>query len=112
MLIPLLIIFALQALLREFRAGVPWEDLYAYSFVIIADYTEECVRILLAWKKGMGRKGLRVNAGKTNIMIGGTGLDLLQNSGKFPCALYPASEEMLRMQALSAQEVQWAQACG
>ena len=31
----------------------------------------------------MERKGLRVNAGKTKIMIGGTGLDQLQSSGNF-----------------------------
>ena len=35
----------------------------------------------------MERKGLRVNTGKTKIMIGGTGLGLLQSSGKFPCAI-------------------------
>ena len=44
-------------------------------------------RRLLTWKEGMERKGLRVNAGKTKIMICGTGLDLLQSSGKFPCAV-------------------------
>ena len=54
---------------------------------IIADSMEECVCRLLAWKEGMERKGLRVNAGKTKIMIDGTGLDLLQSSGKFPCAV-------------------------
>ena len=36
----------------------------------------------------MEEKGLRVNAGKTKIMISGTGLDLLQSSGEFPCAVY------------------------
>ena len=35
----------------------------------------------------MEKKGLRVNAGKTKIMICGTGLNLLQSSGKFPCAV-------------------------
>ena len=35
----------------------------------------------------MVKKGLRVNAGKTKIMICGTGLDLLQSSGEFPCAV-------------------------
>ena len=35
----------------------------------------------------MEKKGLRVNAGKTKIMICGTGLDLLQSSGGFPCAV-------------------------
>ena len=32
-------------------------------------------------------EGLRVNAGKTKIMICSTGLDLLQSSGKFPCTI-------------------------
>ena len=35
----------------------------------------------------MEKKGLRVNAGKTKIMICGTGMDLLQSSGEFPCAV-------------------------
>ena len=35
----------------------------------------------------MAEKGLRVNAGKTKIMICGTGLDLLQSSSDFPCAV-------------------------
>ena len=35
----------------------------------------------------MEEKGLRVNAGKTKIMICGTGLDLLQSSGEFPCTV-------------------------
>ena len=41
----------------------------------------------MTWKEAMERKGLRVNAGKTKIMICGTGLDLLQSSGEFPCAV-------------------------
>ena len=35
----------------------------------------------------MEEKGLRVNAQKSKIMIFGTGLDLLQSSGEFPCAV-------------------------
>ena len=37
---PLLFIIVLEALSREFRAGVPWEDLYADDLVIIADSLE------------------------------------------------------------------------
>ena len=84
---PLLFIIVLEALSREFGAGVPWEDLYADDLVIIAESLEECVRRLLAWKEAMEKKGLRVNAGKTKIIICGTGLDLLQSSGEFPCAV-------------------------
>ena len=54
--------------------------------LIIANSLEECVRRLLIWKEGMERKGLRVNAGKTKIMICGTGLDLLQASSHVPSA--------------------------
>ena len=84
---PLLFIIVLEALSREFRSGVPWEDLYADDLVIITESLEECVRRLLTWKEAMEKKGLRVNAGKTNIMICGTGLNLLQSSGEFPCAI-------------------------
>ena len=55
--------------------------------LIIAESLEECVRMLLSWKEAMEEKGLRVNAGKTKIMICGMGLDLLQSSGAFPCAV-------------------------
>ena len=34
---PLLFIIKLEALSREFRSGVPWEDLYADDLVIIAE---------------------------------------------------------------------------
>ena len=49
---PLLFIIVLEALSREFRAGVPWEHLYADDLIIIADSLEECVRRLLIWKGG------------------------------------------------------------
>ena len=84
---PLLFIIVLEALSREFRCGVPWEDLYADDLVITAESLEECVRRILTWKEAMEEKGLRVNAGKTKIVICGTGLDLLQSSGEFPCAV-------------------------
>ena len=74
---PLLFIIVLEAL---------WEDLCADDLVIIAESLEECVRRLLTWKEAMEEKGLRVNAGKTKIMICGTELDLLQSS-EFPCAV-------------------------
>ena len=82
---PLLFIIVLEALSCEFRAGVPWEDQYADDLAIIAASLEECVRRLLIWKEAMEKKGLRVNEGKTKVMIYDTGLDLLQSSGEYPC---------------------------
>ena len=69
----------LEALTHEFQAGVPWEDLYADDLVIIADSLEECLGRLLKLKEAMEKKGLRVNAGKTKVMICGTDQDLLQS---------------------------------
>ena len=83
---PLLFI-VLEALSREFCSGVPSEDLYADDLVIVAESLKEFVRRLLTWKEVMEKKGLRVNAGKTKIMICVTGLDLLQSSGEFPCTV-------------------------
>ena len=76
----------LEALSREFRSGVPWEDLYADDLVIIAESLEERVRRLLTWREAMEKKG-QSNAGKTKIMICGTGLDLLLSSDEFPCTV-------------------------
>ena len=83
---PLLFIIVLEALSREFRSGVPWEDLYVGDLVIIAESLQECVRRLSTWKEAMEEKELIVNAGKMKIMICGMGLDL-QSSGEFPCAV-------------------------
>ena len=61
---------------------------YTYGkFGIIAESLEECIRRIFIWKEAMEEKELRVNAGKTKIMICGTGLDLLQSSGEFTCAV-------------------------
>ena len=43
---PILFIIVLDALSREFQAGVPWEDLYPDDLVIIADSLDESVRRL------------------------------------------------------------------
>ena len=82
---PLLFIVVFEALSREICSGVPWEDLYVNDLVNIAESLKECVWRLLTWREAMEEKGLRENAGKTKIMICGTGLDLLQSLGEFPC---------------------------
>ena len=54
---------------------------------IIATSLEECVERVKAWKEGLESKGLHVNMTKTKFMASGLGLDNLQDSGKFPCAV-------------------------
>ena len=84
---PLLFILVLEALSRQFCTGVPWELLYADNLAVMAYSLEECIARLKVWKEGMERKGLRVNMKKTKLMVSGPGLDLLLDSGGFPCAV-------------------------
>ena len=84
---PLLFILVLEALSREFRTGVPWELLYADDLIIMADSEEKLVERIRAWKKAMEDKGLRASMPKTKCMISGDGLDMLKDSGKYPCAV-------------------------
>ena len=84
---PLLFILVLEALSRDFRTGAPWELLYADDLLIMADSLEECIARLKAWKDAMEKKGCRVNMSKTKFMISGVGLDVLDKSGKYPCAV-------------------------
>ena len=82
---PLLLIIVLEALSRDFRVGVPWELFFADDLVIIVTSLEECVERVKAWKEGLESMGLHVNMTKTKFMASGLGLDILQDSGKFPC---------------------------
>ena len=59
----------------------------------------------------MEDKGLKGNAGKTKLMICGTGLDLLQSSCEFPCAIYHTVVYLLQwLQTLGAYEIKTAAA--
>ena len=64
-----LFIIVLEALSREFREGLPMELLYADDLVLVAETEELLIEKLRKWKRGMELKGLRVNIGKTKVMI-------------------------------------------
>ena len=76
---PLLFIIALEALSREFLTSCPWELLYADDLVLITDAMDELLSKLGNWKKHLKAKGLRVNMGKTKIMISGKSLHSLRD---------------------------------
>ena len=84
---PLLSVVVCEALSREFRTGTPWELLYADDLVISAE-TEEGLKMKLnKWETETEAKGLRVNMGKTKIMVSGVNLQTLKDSGKYPCSV-------------------------
>ena len=82
---PLLFLIVLEALSREFRTGCPWELLYADDLVLIDEDLDRLIERLGTWKRNLEAHGLRVNMGKTKGMVTGQDLEMLRDSGKYPC---------------------------
>ena len=64
--------------------GCPWELLYADDLVLVAESVEELTRKFALWKQGLEGKGLRVNLGKTKVMVslGGRGRKLRPSASR------------------------------
>ena len=81
----------------------------ADDLVIIAESLEECVRKLLTWKEAMERKGLR----QSHDLGYGTGPPAEFRRVSMRCLLHWSGQQqhlLQWLQALGAQEMQWAQA--
>ena len=107
---PLLFLIVLEALSMEFRTGCPWEILYADDLMVSAQSMDELLVKLRTWRSEMEKKGLRVNMGKTKLMVSGSNLDVLRKSGKYPCGVCQAgvgrNATVWRLQAIGTQEMQ------
>ena len=79
-----LFIIVLKAISREFSTGLHWELLYADDLVLMADSIEELEILFERWKSGMEQKGIRVNSGKTEVMISKHKRNPQNKTGKFP----------------------------
>ena len=53
----------------EFRCGLPCELLFADEPAVATDTEEEIQRSWRGWQIGMESKGLKVNTGKTEVMV-------------------------------------------
>ena len=84
---PLLFIIVLEALSREFKRGLPWELLHADDLVLMAYSIEELEILFERWKSEMEQKSLRVNSGKTKVMISKHKCNPQNKTGKFPCSV-------------------------
>ena len=84
---PLLFAVVMDVVTREAREGLPWELLYADDLVIVATSREELQRKVKAWRDSLTRKGLKVNEGKTKIMIGDSSAGVMSESGAHPCGV-------------------------
>ena len=81
---PLLFVIALEAYSREFCVGFPWD---VDDLVILAETFDGLMTDMEVSKYGLESIALKVNMGKTKIMISGIDLHTLQTSGRYPCAV-------------------------
>ena len=66
---PFLFIVVLDVISEEFRCGLLCELLFADDLAVVTDTEEEMQRSWLGWQIGMDSKGLKVNTGKTEVMV-------------------------------------------
>ena len=66
---PFLFIVVLDVISVEFKCGLPCEVLFADDLAVVTDTEEEMQRRWLGWQIGMESRGLKVNTGKTEVMV-------------------------------------------
>ena len=81
---PLLFAAVMDVVSSEARSGLPSELLYADDLVIMAPTMEQPGRRVADWRAILLGKALKVNAGKSKVMVGSSGGKTIINSGKWP----------------------------
>ena len=81
---PLLFIIVMQALSNNFKAGLPWELLYADDLILVAESEEKLRERIEIWNEGIEEKGLRVNISKTKVMKCQVVMVQAEDLGKYP----------------------------
>ena len=84
---PLLFATVMDVVSSEARSGLPSELLYADDLVIMAPTMEQLGRRVADWRASLLGKGLKVNAGKSKVMVGSSDGKMIVNSGKWPCGV-------------------------
>ena len=84
---PLLFAAVMDDVSSEARSGMPSELLYADDLVLIAQTMEQLGRRVAEWRASFLDKGLKVNAGKSKLMVGSSGGKMIVNSGKWSCGV-------------------------
>ena len=84
---PLLFATVLEVVSSETRGGLPWELLYADDLVLIAETREQLQAKMAAWRVCLASKGLKINAGKTKVMVSRVSGGPMTSSGAWPCGV-------------------------
>ena len=61
--------------------------LFAKDLALLADSEAELSRKLLAWRGCLESKGMKVNTGKTKVMVSTASAEAFETSGEFPCGV-------------------------
>ncbi|MBJ5627073.1 hypothetical protein JGG67_22900, partial [Salmonella enterica subsp. enterica serovar Derby] len=59
-----------------------------YLYFLLSYFSKEKLKVRVQkWKASLETKGLRVNVGKTKVMVGGEGPRRVEETGKWPCGV-------------------------
>ena len=84
---PLLFNIVMEEATKECQRGVPWDMLYADDLIITGESKEDVEQQLQNWKVALAKRGLKINIGKTKVLVSGKdGLTALP-SGQYPCGV-------------------------
>ena len=84
---PLLCVSVMDVVSSEERSGLPSDLLYTDDLVIMVPTMEQPGRRVADWRAILLGKELKVNAGKSKVMVRSSGGKLIVNSGKWPCGV-------------------------
>ena len=82
---PLLFSVVMDVVSSEERGGLPSEVLYADDLILMTPTLGQLGRRVAEWRASLLDKGLKVNAGKSKLMIGSRGGTMIVNSRKWLC---------------------------
>ena len=83
---PLLFKLVMEEATKDIRIGDPWELLYADDLVLTAESKEAVKALFDAWSGAMELRGLKINIGKTKLMVSGKENQAATPTGQYPCA--------------------------
>ena len=84
---PLLFKIVMEEATRDVRKGDPWELLYADDLVLTAESRETVLEMFMDWSRAMELRGMKVNIGKTKLLVSGKKSREPISSGQYPCAV-------------------------
>ena len=84
---PLLFKIVMEEATKAASQGDPWELLYADDLVLTANSRQEVLNMFQTWSRAMEQRGLKVNIGKTKLLISGKKNPTSNPTGQYPCAV-------------------------